>query len=96
MGVLVSSGLSWAVQACDWLALETSIQTPTIETPLTCLNIVMLMVSLGHAICDFNSLSPEVWKSLRVTLQKVYTQLSVPVASSHLQEPTCHCGPGTH
>lgn len=77
------------------MALETSRQTPPTEKPLTHVNILMLMVSLEHAIHDFNSLSPEVWKSLGVTLQKVYTLLSVPVASSHLQEPNCHCGPGT-
>lgn len=53
VGVLVSSGLSWATQACDWMALETSRQTPATEKPLTHLNIIMLMVSLGRAICDY-------------------------------------------
>lgn len=66
------------IRACDWMVLETSGQTPPTEKPLTHLNILMLMVSLGYAIHDFDRLSPEVWKSLGVTLQKVYRQLSFP------------------
>lgn len=75
---MVSRSFSWAIQACDWMVLETSGQTPPTEKPLTRLNILMLMVSLGYAIHDFDRLSPEVWKSLGVTLQKVYRQLSFP------------------
>lgn len=51
---------------------------------------------------DFNHLSPEVWKSLGVTLQKVYTQLSVPKLLVISRNPTVtvvqgppefsHCG----